>query len=68
MHHAVEAGEGGASAVIPVGVEPFLGKNITAGLGGKERRSAIEIRGWKSEITQSGARYGAVRARQIKEA
>jgi stage V sporulation protein SpoVS len=47
-----------------VGVEFLLGEHITAGLAGRERKSAaVEIRG-------SGAKwlYGAVRARQIKEA
>jgi hypothetical protein len=53
VHHAVEAGEGGGSAVIAVGVEFLLREDITAGLAGRERRSAaVEIRG-------NGAKWAA---------
>ena len=43
VHHAIQAGEGGASTLVAMAVEPFLGQNVAAGLPGQHinKRSSV---------------------------
>ena len=45
VHHAVEAGEGSAMALVAVGVEFLLGEDVSAGLDGRGSVSVL----WEGE-------------------